>query len=186
MSCLQHVHLSCPGAIVCKCCATHQGFITCNMLCATWHSSAVKLDSVEITFILYLTGLQLRQLQFSVFCQAKNDILASIRTLWTILWNLVCCYLLCCVKAWCISNNIELHFRSQGFESTQTFVIVYYVREITSLSNLVVMGHLSTCSSCCCIYWFLESKHFPMYVKALMKKEVSEAVREDIHRADMM
>ena len=32
-NCLQHVHSSGPGAIVCKSRATHRAFITCNMSC---------------------------------------------------------------------------------------------------------------------------------------------------------
>ena len=53
-NCLQHVRSSVPGAIVCKSHAAHQAYITCNLLCATWYSSAIKFDRVEITFTLAL------------------------------------------------------------------------------------------------------------------------------------
>ena len=52
---LQHVCSSGPSAIVCKSCATHRAFITCNMSCYVPHvrrdSSAIKFDRVYIAFI---------------------------------------------------------------------------------------------------------------------------------------
>ena len=53
MNYLQHICSSGPGAIVCKSCAAHRAFITCNMLCYVPHGT-VKFDRVKIAFILGL------------------------------------------------------------------------------------------------------------------------------------
>ena len=54
-NCLQHIHSSGPGAVVCKSHATHRALITCKCH-VTCHlvrrdSSAIKFDRVEIAFI---------------------------------------------------------------------------------------------------------------------------------------
>ena len=43
--CLQHVHSSGRGAIVCKSRATLRARITCNMSCATWYEGTAQLLS---------------------------------------------------------------------------------------------------------------------------------------------
>ena len=57
-NCLEHVHSSGLGAIVCKSRATHRALITCkrHVMCHLVRraSSAVKFDRVEIAFILAL------------------------------------------------------------------------------------------------------------------------------------
>ena len=58
-NCLQHVHSSGPGAIVCKSRATHRGLITCKChvtcLLVRRDTSAITFDRVEIAFIRALS-----------------------------------------------------------------------------------------------------------------------------------
>ena len=56
-NCLQHVHSSSQGTIVCKSRATHTAISTCNVSCATWYEGTahlLSLDRVEIAFTLAL------------------------------------------------------------------------------------------------------------------------------------
>ena len=45
-NCLQHVHSSGQGVIVCKSRATHRALIMCNMSCATWYEGTAQLLSL--------------------------------------------------------------------------------------------------------------------------------------------
>ena len=45
-NCLQHIHSSGAGAIVCKSRAAHRAIITCNMLCTTWYEGTAQLLSL--------------------------------------------------------------------------------------------------------------------------------------------
>ena len=45
-NCLQHVHLSGQGKIVCKSSATHWVLVTCNMSCASWYKGTAQLLSL--------------------------------------------------------------------------------------------------------------------------------------------
>ena len=59
-NCLQYVHSSGHGAIMCKLCATHQAIITRNTLCATWYEETAQLFSLtefkSHLFELYFIG----------------------------------------------------------------------------------------------------------------------------------
>ena len=66
--------------------ATHQVLLTCNMSCATWFvrrdSSANKVDSVEITFVLVVIFLaetfNLPQVKMRVGCLRRRLLLLSV------------------------------------------------------------------------------------------------------------
>ena len=46
-NCLQHVHASGQGAVVCRSRATHRVLITCNMACSTWCKGTTELLSLR-------------------------------------------------------------------------------------------------------------------------------------------
>ena len=55
-NCLQHVHSSGPGAIVCELRATHRTIIKCNLQCATWYEGTARLLSLTEFKSLYVIG----------------------------------------------------------------------------------------------------------------------------------